>query len=146
MEPYECGDGIEYNHWHGTSGDDVKEINIGFGDYCLDGLAGNDTIDGNDGRDWLMGRNGNEIELEGDGSGGGGGSDMVIGGPGNDDGLRGFPAQDYVYDGPGSDTVNGGAGNNDTWRACDDDTYDNNTGGFENTPSPRQSWCNGPQP
>lgn len=83
-------------------------------DALMDGLyAGNDTIDGTEGDDWLESSTGNDKVY------GEGGSDHIDGGAGNDklfgdagdDTLIGGAGKDKIEAGTGNNTVNAGAGN-----------------------------------
>jgi hypothetical protein len=69
----------------------------------LDGLAGNDYIDGGRGKDQLTGNSGDDVLL------GGNAADQLFGGEGNDT-LKGDRGDDLIYGGTGNDTLEGGQG------------------------------------
>ncbi|MEM8578249.1 MAG: Hint domain-containing protein [Pseudomonadota bacterium] len=102
--------------------------------------AGNDTIEGGEGRDVIFGQGGNDSLSGGDdndviegGEGndridGGMGADTLIGGAGNDN-IQGGTGNDSIEAGAGNDNVDGGAGkdtiigggDNDNLRGGDDE-------------------------
>lgn len=114
---HECRYTSQFHHWHGTSGDDNFDQPDRLAQLCLDGLAGNDNLDGNGYADQLFGRNGNDI-LEADA-----GRDTVVGGNGNDK-VAGGDGNDDLYDGPGADNILGGPGSVDVWLNCPGDSGD----------------------
>lgn len=90
------------------------------GDFVLEGVAGNDSIDGGDGDDFLDGE---------------GGHDTLFGGLGDDE-LRGNSGDDWLVGGDGvdvlygdlggasgNDTLDGGAGGDALWGEDGNDTY-----------------------
>jgi Ca2+-binding RTX toxin-like protein len=86
----------------GLAGNDV--INGGNLNDILYGRAGNDTINGNAGNDTIDGGDGNDTINAGDGD------DSVLGGAGND-AISGGSGNDTLSAGDGNDTVDAGAGN-----------------------------------
>ncbi len=86
----------------GTDGDDT--INVSNLDTVVEGLAGNDTLNGADGNDTLYGGEGDD-KLYGNY-----GNDMLYGGEGNDS-LYGNADNDVLDGGAGNDYLEGGAGN-----------------------------------
>ena len=96
-----------------TSGADVTVYGTILGDY-IDGMEGNDQIQGADGGDTLLGGAGNDTIFGEDGNDlllGGAGNDQIQGGAGNDT-LRNGTGDDWLYGGAGRDTyeirANGG--------------------------------------
>ena len=77
-----------------------------------DGLAGVDTIYGDEGDDLIFGDNGieNSVSDKGDIIEGGIGNDVIDGNGGNDT-LNGGIDNDIIYGGSGDDIIDGGAGN-----------------------------------
>ncbi len=107
----------------GTDGDDVLTGNAA--PDILEGLAGNDQIDGQGDSDLLIGGAGNDTIDGGDGDDqieGGANADILIGGAGNDslDGGTGNDTVDYSGDGAAvtvnlaAGTATDGAGDSDT--------------------------------
>ncbi|WOK38139.1 Ig-like domain-containing protein [Sphingomonas sp. C3-2] len=98
------------------NGTDFSEILIG-----RDGSA--DTLNGNGGKDYILGKGGNDTLNGGDGDDyldGGDGTDTLNGGTGNDI-LLGGAGNDTLVGGTGADQLTGGAGN-DTFRFAAGDT------------------------
>lgn len=89
-----------------TPGDDVTVFGTVMAD-TIDGLAGNDQIQGNAGGDTLSG---------------GAGSDTLFGQSGDDD-LRGGADGDFLYGNEGSDTLEGGGGNDQLFGGDGVDTF-----------------------
>jgi serralysin len=109
------------NDW--VNGNDGRNKIIGGrNDDTLNGLGGNDTLKGGDGRDLLQGGTGK------DKINGGGGSDVINGGAGNDT-LIGGAGHDQINGGGGRDNILGGSGN-DTLQG--DDGSDALAGGAGN--------------
>lgn len=108
IEGSEDDDTLSYtNHW-------VKlNINGLAGDDLIEGGSVNDTLDGGLGNDKLYGYNGNDIIYGGDNN------DILYGGYGNDtlygekhnDKLYGESGDDYLDGGSGNDYLDGGSGN-----------------------------------
>ena len=88
------------NEWVDTSSWETRDG----GDDIFVGGAGNDTLYGRTGWDWLDGGAGNDTLY------GGGQNDVLLGGAGNDT-LFGEDGDDYLAAGDGADNVWGGAGN-----------------------------------
>jgi Ca2+-binding RTX toxin-like protein len=96
---------------NGLGGNDSITAHDGVGALTLlsvDGGAGNDTVNGSDGPDLIVGADGNDI------LNGGGGDDRIIGGTGADT-MNGGSGDDTLVwnNGDGSDVLNGDAGNDD---------------------------------
>ncbi|MBY4894420.1 hypothetical protein KUL25_16815 [Rhodobacteraceae bacterium N5(2021)] len=87
----------------GTDGDDQIRADVG---SLLDGLGGNDTLNGSEEADVLLGRGGDDL-LNAQG-----GDDRVEGGDGRDD-LNGDAGNDELFGNSGNDTLNGGRGDDD---------------------------------
>jgi len=86
----------------GTAGDDVRyAFHTG---SAIDGLAGNDTLNGGGGADTLIGSEGNDT------LNGYSGNDILDGGEGDDTLIGGY-GDDTLIAGAGSDHLSGGAGN-----------------------------------
>jgi RTX calcium-binding nonapeptide repeat (4 copies) len=93
--------GARFNLVNGLGGDDVLE-----GSHRSDALfggEGNDTLDGGNGKDGLFGGNGNDTML------GGNGNDFLSGDAGTDT-LVGGSGKDFLNGGLGVDTMAGGNG------------------------------------
>jgi Ca2+-binding RTX toxin-like protein len=88
---------IEMETWTGTSGDDTH-TGVDPLTNALDGGAGNDTLYGNEGIDFLTGGAGNDI-------------------------LNGRYGRDFLYGGADNDTLYGGYGNDDLSGGTGNDTY-----------------------
>lgn len=98
---------------HAFGGDDAiyisrnishdTEIFGGDGRDWIIGGNGNDRIDGGSGRDWISGRNGNDVLFGADDA------DIIFGGNGNDY-LDGGAGDDWLFGDNGADTLIGGAG------------------------------------
>lgn len=86
----------------GNGGDDFISHNIGAVNARLFGGAGDDTIQGDDGRDYIRGGAGNDTLH------GGAGSDTLVAGAGNDK-LYGDDGDDYLHGGAGSDWLAAGS-------------------------------------
>lgn len=99
----------------------------GSGTYLITGTseahflgAGNDTLRGSAGNDFVTGGGGNDLlALEG-------GDDIAFGGLGNDV-LRGGAGDDLLYGNEGNDALDGGAGEDTLYGGADNDTM---IGGF----------------
>jgi len=78
-------------------------LNGGNGNDAILGLAGNDILNGGNGKDVLDGGGGNDKLT------GGNGADMLFGSVGNDD-LDGGNGPDTMDGGPGNDVMAGGNG------------------------------------
>lgn len=104
---------------HGSFSVKDKGVLYSHGDR-IDGGAGNDTIHGNAGHDWLKGGEGNDQLFGGahnDTIEGGHGHDLLNGGA-DQDKLDGGEGNDRLVSGTGSDTLNGG--NGDDWLIIDE--------------------------
>jgi serralysin len=108
--------------------DDIDDVVTGTvptatatGNDTLDGGNGNDAILGLAGNDTLNGANGNDV-LDG-----GGGNDRLVGGNGNDM-LFGSFGMDTLIGGNGEDSLDGGAGNDDLNGGNGKDTVNGGTG------------------
>ncbi|WP_017804098.1 Calx-beta domain-containing protein, partial [Nodularia spumigena] len=112
-----------FDYFRGTNFDDII-VGSPTSDYYISGGAGNDTISGNAGSDYLYGEDGNDT------INGGGDDDYLIGGSGNDT-INGDAGNDTIYGEDGDDTISGHAGNdyligqdgNDTINGGGDDDY-----------------------
>lgn len=101
------------------NGDNGRDLIIGFdGNDRLDGKNGDDDLFGGDGNDRLIGGNGN------DGLNGGDGNDRLDGGNGKDE-LSGGDGNDKLVGGNGNDDLSGG---NDNDRLVGGNGYDNLSG------------------
>jgi serralysin len=91
------------------------------GDDTLDGGNGNDVLDGGGGDDTLAGGNGNDMLF------GSVGVDALMGGNG-DDSLEGGAGDDVLDSGKGEDIVNGGTGDDDLTGGSGPDLFAFNAG------------------
>lgn len=91
-----------------------KSVHIGSNrDDTINGDDGTDFVYALDGNDWVHGRDGDDVLRGEDGADrlyGGKGDDLLYGGNGNDT-LKGGAGNDKLYGGRGNDTLKGGAGN-----------------------------------
>jgi Ca2+-binding RTX toxin-like protein len=112
---------------NGRAGDDTLLGSAG--DDFLKGQVGDDSISGEDGSDRMFGQVGDDQLFGGDGSDmmkGSAGDDRLLGGDGNDrmwgsegnDSVEGESGNDVMFGGPRGDTMFGGDGN-DTFRGGD---------------------------
>lgn len=87
---------------------------------------GDDTFEGGDGADTVVGSNGNDVLRGGNGVDwldGEGGNDTVVGGA-SGDALSGGAGDDYILGGAGEDAVTGCAGNDTISLGDNNDIYD----------------------
>ncbi|KEJ90345.1 calcium-binding protein [Sulfitobacter donghicola] len=104
-----------------TNGEDGVDIMSGLaGNDQLDGKAGDDVLDGGDGKDKLTGGLGDDTAIGGDGN------DLLEGGSGNDL-LQGGSRNDRLHGGDDDDILEGGNGNDKLYGDAGDDAL---TGGF----------------
>ena len=134
------GPGYEIVRIEGTDGDDIIQVIVdgssityvdaGAGNDTVEGSderdiilggAGDDTINGNDGDDWINGGSGDDT-LHGNG-----GLDLLYGGDDNDT-LYGDEDGDAVYGGQGDDTLYGLDGADELFGGAGDDTLDGGDG------------------
>jgi Ca2+-binding RTX toxin-like protein len=111
LVPFTLDTATERFQVNGLGGNDSITAHDGVGALTLlsvDGGAGNDTVNGSDGPDLIVGADGNDI------LNGGGGDDRIIGGTGADT-MNGGSGDDTLVwnNGDGSDVLNGDAGNDD---------------------------------
>ena len=99
---------------YGNAGDDT--LIGGDGNDWLDGGEGDDTLIGGAGNDKLYGSDGNDLLDGGDG-------DDMLDANGGDDTLIGGAGNDNLNGGAGDDTLIGGAGNDKLYGGAGDDTY-----------------------
>src|SRR4051812_45632512 len=102
----------------GFDGNDLLQIDESNGKIRIgvqiQGDAGDDTIIGGSGNDFIVGSDGNDSLI------GGGGTDFFFGGL-DDDEIFGGDGRDHIRGGEGDDTLNGNNGNDDILGEVGDD-------------------------
>ena len=123
----------------GNVGSNDDEVYAGAGNDTISGLAGNDflyggdnndSIDGGAGNDYIQGDAGNDTANGGDGNDfirGDAGNDSVYGGTGNDS-VYGGSESDHVYGGDGTDQVYGGTGDDTVYGGIGNDSVTGSEG------------------
>ena len=118
-------------HGGGTillQGFDIDDLDAADFVFPTAGTAGDDTIAGDDGENWIYGLAGDDTIEGGDGRDslfGGAGDDTMYGGAGSDNMYGGSGGVAYAYElwgESGNDTMYGGAGNDGFWGDDGDDT------------------------
>ncbi|MNH50190.1 Bifunctional hemolysin/adenylate cyclase precursor [compost metagenome] len=118
---------VIYDKVHNLTGTEGSDYFAAWGQdaFTYNGLAGDDTLQGNTGNDTLLGGDGNDQLYGSDGNDildGGSDNDVLHGGQGNDT-LVGAVGNDQLYGGEGNDILNSGTGNDILEGSTGDDTY-----------------------